>query len=285
MRHYQDFDLSDYNSYRVSAICKNAFFPDSERDLHELLTARKNIPKVILGGGYNVILAKSYYEDDFIIFQECFNDIETSGTLMEAGCGVSLRCLSERALAASLSGLEMFYDIPGSVGGAVVMNAGACGEEMKDIVTKIRYFDMEQYRFFEITNRQASFGYRSSCFQGKPNLLVIRAWFSLRKGNKNLINEKMESIKQERWEKQPREYPNAGSVFKRPTGHFVGALLDQLGLKGFNVGGAAISEKHSGFIVNTGGATGAEIIALIEEIQRRVRDAFGIDLVLEQKVL
>ncbi len=285
MRHYKDFDLSNYNSYRIKAVCKNAFFPESENDLQALFVSRKGISKIILGGGYNVIFSKPYYHDDFVIFQGCFNDIETRGTLMEAGCGVSLRCLSESALSYSLTGLEMFYDIPGSVGGAVVMNAGACGEEIKDIVLKIRYFDIEQQDFFEITNREASFGYRSSCFQGKPHLLVTRVWFRLRKENKNLINDKMEKIKQDRWEKQPREYPNAGSVFKRPPGHFVGALLDELGLKGLSVGGAAVSEKHSGFIINIGGATGADILALVEEIRSRVSDAFGIDLVLEQKVL
>lgn len=285
MRHYTEFDLSDYNSYRIKAVCKNAFFPETEKDLQMLFIARKGIPKIILGGGYNVILSKPYYQDDFVIFQGCFNDIETRGAIKKAGCGVSLRCLSESALSDSLTGLEMFYDIPGSIGGAVVMNAGACGEEIKDIAIKIRYFDIKQHDFFEITNREAAFGYRSSFFQGKPHLLVSRAWFRLRKGNRKEISDKMEMIKKDRWEKQPREYPNAGSVFKRPAGHFVGALLDELGLKGFRIGGAAVSEKHSGFIVNVGGATGADILELVEEIRRRVHDAFGIDLVLEQKVL
>ncbi len=285
MRHYKNFDLCDYNSYRIKASCKNAFFPDSERDLQQLFTARKSIPKIILGGGYNVILSKTFYQEDFVIFQDCFNDVESRGTDIEAGCGLSLRSLSETALACSLAGVELFYDIPGSIGGAVIMNAGAGGEEIKDIVEKIRFYDIERNTFSELINREASFGYRSSYFQGKPNLLVTRAWFKLREGKSEQISKKMEQLKQDRWEKQPREYPNAGSVFKRPAGHYVGALLDELRLKGFRVGDAMVSEKHSGFIVNVGDATGDDILSLINEIRLRVRNKFGIDLVLEQKVL
>lgn len=285
MRHYSNFDLSDHNSYQLKAFCKNAFFPESEEDLQEIFVSRRTIPKTILGGGYNVILSKPYYEHDFIIFQGCLNKTVTQNTTMEAGCGASLLSLSETAHLNSLTGFEMFYDIPGSLGGALVMNAGANGEEMKDIVTRIRFFNIENQTFYEISNPEARFGYRSSFFQGKPHLVITRAWFDLREGKQEVINKKMQDIKRARWASQPREHPNAGSVFRRPEGRYVGPMLDALGLKGFRIGGAMVSKKHSGFIINAGNASGQDILHLIDEIQKRVFNEFGVSLELEQKVI
>lgn len=285
MHHYKNFDLSDYNSYRLKAICRNAFFPGSEKDILTIFVTRSDIPKIILGGGYNVILSKPNYDHDFIIFHGCLDEIKVQGTIMEAGCGASLLSLSELAYARSLTGFEMFYDIPGSLGGALVMNAGANGEEMKDIVRKIRFFDTKEKSFSEISNQEARFGYRSSYFQGKPQLVITRAWFDLQEGKKEEINNKMQNIKRARWASQPREYPNAGSVFRRPEGRYVGPMLDALGLKGFQIGGAMVSPKHSGFIVNTGNATADDILHLVCEIQKRVFNEFGVSLELEQKVI
>jgi UDP-N-acetylmuramate dehydrogenase len=285
MRHYSNFDLCDHNSYQLKAFCKNAFFPESEEDFHEIFISRRTIPKTILGGGYNVILSKPYYEHDFIIFHGCLNDIITQDTTIEAGCGASLLSLSETAYLNSLTGFEMFYDIPGSLGGALVMNAGANGEEMKDIVSRVRFFNIENQSFDEISNPEARFGYRSSIFQGKPHLVITRAWFDLQKGIKEEINKKMEDIKRARWASQPREHPNAGSVFRRPEGRYVGPMLDALGLKGFRIGGAMVSKKHSGFIINAGNASGYDILCLIDEIQKRVYNEFGVTLELEQKVI
>lgn len=285
MRHYNNFDLSDYNSYRLKAFCKNAYFPESEEDIQNVFKAGKDASLIILGGGYNVILSKPYYDHDFIIFNGCLDDIKVKGKMMEAGCGASLLSLSETAYANSLTGFEMFYDIPGSLGGALVMNAGANGEEMKDIVTRIRFFDMNEQSFSEISNQEAHFGYRSSFFQGKPRLVITRAWFDLQIGKKEEINNKMQDIKRTRWAKQPREYPNAGSVFRRPEGRYVGPMLDALGLKGFQIGGAMVSKKHSGFIINAGNASGYDILRLVDEIQKRVFNEFGVNLELEQKVI
>ncbi len=285
MRHYSNFDLSDHNSYRLKAFCKNAFFPESEEDIQKIFESRKGVCKTILGGGYNVILSKSYYNHDFIIFHGCLDDIIVQGKIMEAGCGASLLSLSETAYINSLTGFEMFYDIPGSLGGALVMNAGANGEEMKDIVSSIRFFDIDDLSFSEISNQEACFGYRSSFFQGKPNLVITRAWFGLQEGNKEEIIKKMQDIKRARWASQPREHPNAGSVFRRPEGRYVGPMLDALGLKGFQVGGAMVSKKHSGFIVNTGNATADDILRLVDEIQKRVFNEFGVSLELEQKII
>jgi UDP-N-acetylmuramate dehydrogenase len=165
------------------------------------------------------------------------------------------------------------------------MNAGAAGEEIKDVVKMVRYLDLADMRIKEIGRDTMEFSYRNSYFQKHDDKVVLQAGFSLTKDNPLHIKEKMETAKQIRWARQPREFPSAGSVFKRPAGRFVGPMIDQLGLKGFTVGGAKISEKHSGFIVNTGGATGTDIVTIIKEAQRQVKEAFGIELEVEQRII
>jgi UDP-N-acetylmuramate dehydrogenase len=165
------------------------------------------------------------------------------------------------------------------------MNAGTKEGEIKDILIKVRYLDLTDMQFKEKTKDEMGFEYRNSFFQKNTDKILLKAWFQLQKGNPEEIKYKMEETKQIRWEKQPREYPNCGSVFKRPPGRFVGPMLDELGLKGFTIGGAQISEKHSGFIVNTGNATGQDILAVISEAQKRVKEKFGIDMEVEQRII
>ena len=165
------------------------------------------------------------------------------------------------------------------------MNAGASGEEIKDLLIKVRYLDLEDMKFKELVRNDIKFEYRNSYFQKNPDKIVLKAWFKLTPGDRERIKDKMEAIKTTRWAKQPREYPNCGSVFKRPEGRFVGPMLDELGLKGFTIGGAQISEKHSGFIVNVGNAKGSDIISLIIEAKIHVKAKFGLDLELEQRVI
>jgi UDP-N-acetylmuramate dehydrogenase len=181
--------------------------------------------------------------------------------------------------------MEVFWDIPSSIGGAVAMNAGASGEEIKDVLIKVQYLDLIDLKVKEMLNQDIGFVYRNSFFQQNSSKIVIEAEFKLNKGDKVEIENKMNEIRQKRWEKQPREYPNCGSVFKRPEGRFVGPMLDELNLKGFSVGGAQISEKHSGFIVNKGDATGSDILNLIKEVQKRVKAKFGVDLEVEQRII
>jgi UDP-N-acetylmuramate dehydrogenase len=266
MKTVTDLDLTNFNSYRLKATCKRAFFPDSEADIQEIYEKYGDSRKIILGSGHNIILAKEYYEDDFIIFSGNFSHAVIDGNLLSVESGISMYDLSILALDNELSGLELFYDIPSSLGGAVVMNAGASGEEIKDLLVKVRYYDPLENTFSEILKEDINFEYRNSFFQRNPK-------------------DKMERNKEVRWSKQPKDFPNAGSVFKRPPGFFVGALMDELQLKGYTVGGAKISEKHGGFIVNFNNATGEDILAVIKHAQKMVKDRHGVELEVEQRII
>lgn len=285
MRHITNLDLTEYNSYRITAHCDNAFFPENEEDLIFLYNNRKGTPKILLGNGNNVILSKEFYPEDFIIFNGNFDKIQITKNVVHAEAGATLEQISLLALEHKLTGFEIFYDIPSSVGGAIVMNAGAGGEEIKDCLVKVRYLDLEDLQVKERQNQEIGFSYRDSFFQNTPSTIVLGAEFILKSGDQKKIQAKMEEVKKTRWAKQPREFPNCGSVFKRPAGRFVGPMLDELGLKGFTIGGAKISEKHSGFIVNTGNATGKGILDIITVVQERVKEIFGIELEVEQRII
>jgi UDP-N-acetylmuramate dehydrogenase len=277
--------VTNFNSYRLKAKCKRAFFPDSEADIQEIYREYGDSKKIILGSGHNIILAKEYYEDDFIIFSGNFGHVEHNNDLLAIEAGISMYDLSVLALENELSGLELFYDIPSSLGGAVVMNAGASGEEIKDLLTKVRYYDPISDTFSEILKEDINFEYRNSFFQRNPHLIITKAWLKLVRSTGDAIKDKMERNKEVRWSKQPKDFPNAGSVFKRPPGFFVGALMDELNLKGYSVGGAKISEKHGGFIVNFNNATGADILQLIAHAQDMVMKKHGVVLEVEQRII
>jgi|SRR5690554_111617 len=285
MKVLSDFDLTNYNSYRIKSICKRAYFPETEG---HVITFYKEIKSfVLLGSGHNVILSKEYYDSNFLIFNGNYQNVsidENTG-LVEAEAGITMLKLSELAHDKGLSGLEIFYDIPSSLGGAVVMNAGASGEEIKDVLIKVRYLDLEDMTIKEIERKDMDFEYRNSFFQRNTNKVILKGWLQLAKKDKTTIREKMELIKQQRWDKQPKEFPNAGSVFKRPKGYYVGAIIDELNLKGFTIGGAKISEKHGGFIINHNNAKGQDIIDIITEVKRRVMERFNVDLEVEQRVI
>jgi len=285
VRQIQNLDLTEYNSYRIKTSCANAFFPNTEEDLLTIFKERLDTKKHLLGNGNNIILSKPYYQEDFIIFNGCFEKVEVDGTEIAAEAGATMLKLSEIALQHSLTGVEIFYDIPSSVGGAVVMNAGASGEEIKDVLLKVRYLDLADMQVKEINNEKIEFEYRNSFFHKYKDKIVLKAWFNLIPGERKKIKTKMELIKKSRWAKQPREYPNSGSVFKRPEGFYVGALIDSLGLKGQTIGGAKVSEKHAGFIINHNNAIGEDILKLIDFIKYKVKENIGIDLELEQRII
>lgn len=284
MRVVKNFDLTNFNSYRLKSYCTEAYFPDVEEDV---ITFFNNINEfILLGGGNNIILSKEYYEIPFLIFNRNFNLISQIGyDILEIEAGAMMSDVAKFALDKSLSGLEIFWDIPSSLGGAVVMNAGANGEEIKDVLLKVRYLDLRDNTVKEINNEDILYEYRNSFFQKNTDKIVLKAWFKLCKGNKVAISEKMKNIKLQRWAKQPTEFPNAGSVFKRPKGYYVGRIIDELGIKGFSIGGAMVSEKHGGFIINFNNCKGKDIIELIYFIQSKVRDVFGIELEIEQRII
>ncbi|GAA4331384.1 UDP-N-acetylmuramate dehydrogenase [Mucilaginibacter gynuensis] len=286
MRVYNNFDLTDYNSYRIPAICKIAYFPETKNDISDIFSLKNDENKIILGGGNNIILSKSYYDESFVIFSGNFNHIslDDSGFLC-AESGASMLELSEFALDKSLSGLEVFFDIPSSLGGAIVMNAGAGGEDIKDLLSSVEFYDPTTNSFAQKTKQEMDFSYRNSYFQVNTHLIVTEAKLHLRTSDTITISNKMTAIRNARWSKQPKEYPNAGSVFKRPPGKFVGPMIEELGLKGFQIGGAKISEKHAGFIINMGDAIGQDIIDLITHVKEKVLNNFDVDLEVEQRII
>ena len=286
MKIFDNFNLKDYNAYNLNAFCAKAFFPDKTSDFLDIYTKNKNQSKIIIGDGNNIILSKKYYDDYFIIINECYDRIEINNNQIIVQSGATLLELSNLALQHSLTGLEVFYDIPSSLGGAIVMNAGAYGEEIKDLVTKVKYLDLSDLKLKEKVNEEINFTYRNSFFQNNTDKIILKAWLNLKEGSQAKIKQKMESIKSIRWEKQPRDYPNCGSVFKRPGDNiYVGAMMDELNLKGFKIGDAMVSKKHSGFIVNVGDASGDDILSLIKAIQKKIKKAFNISLEVEQRII
>jgi len=285
MRIDENFDLTLYNSYRIRSRCKRAFFPSNENEFITIFEKYGKSNKVILGGGYNVILSKEFYKQDFILIGDCFSKVEIIGGMIIAEAGINLKTLSELALENGLTKMEMFYDIPSSLGGAVVMNAGASGEEIKDILLKVRYLDLEDLSIKEMEKHEMEFEYRNSFFQKNKNCIILKVWLQLENGDVEEIKKKMDTILEARWAKQPKNYPNAGSVFKRPKGYYVGALIDELNLKGYKVGGAKVSEKHGGFIINYDNAKGQDILDVITHIKKQVMDNIGVNLEVEQRII
>lgn len=285
MKVFSDFDLTDYNSYRLRSVCRKAYMPESLDDLKTLFGSQATEKPIVIGGGYNILLLKPYYEESFVIFGEAMAKFTLEGTTITAQPGVSLYTLSTFCRDHSLTGMEMYYDIPSSLGGAVVMNAGASGEEIKDILEQVTYFDPADDGFHTIGREDLTFEYRNSFFQRNPRLIIGEVVLTLAPGDQAAIHEKMETIKAARWAKQPKDLPNAGSVFKRPPGRFVGPMIEQLGLKGHAIGGARISEKHAGFIVNFNNASGQDIKQLIDLVKEKVLTEFGVDLEVEQRLI
>ena len=283
MKFFKNFDLTNYNSYKINAKCKMAYFPENENDIIEFFKIKE--PYVIIGSGHNIIFSKSYYDCNFLIFNGNFDHYEVKSNELIAESGISMFDLSNIALENALSGIEIFYDIPSSLGGAVVMNAGASGEEIKDVIIKVRYLDLEDLSINEKTNDEIGFEFRNSFFQKNTNKIVLKVWLKLNKSDREIIKSKMESIKEARWSKQPKNMPNAGSVFKRPKGFYVGAMIDDLNLKGFSIGGAMISKKHGGFIVNYNNALGSDIINIINEVKKKVLEKFDVELEVEQRII
>lgn len=285
MRIIENFDLSNCNAYKLKAHCKRAIFPERETDFIQIFNQYKENEIIVIGNGNNLLLSKVYYDKTFIILNSTFNNINVHGNIIQADSGATMLDVCMVALENNLSGLEFSYDIPSSVGGAVVMNAGTKEGDIESRLVKVRYFDKNSMAFFELGKPEINFDYRNSVFQNDKSKIITKAWFELISGESNSIKFLMDESKNRRWLAQPREFPNAGSVFKRPEGKYVGPMIESLGLKGFSIGGAQISEKHCGFIINRGNATGQDILELISYIQRQVFQHFNIFLEIEQRII
>ena len=236
----------------------------------------------VIGNGSNLLVSDEGFRG-VIISTEKFRKLEAAGRNLKAGAGVLLSKAANEALRAGLSGLEFAAGIPGSVGGAVVMNAGAYGSEMKDVLKSVTVLNSDG-NVLTLDAKELALGYRTSIIP-KKGYVVLEALFSLECGNMEAIRQKMDKLAEKRKEKQPLEYPSAGSTFKRPEGYFAGKLIEDAGLRGFSVGGAAVSEKHAGFVINKDNAAASDIYRLCEEVKRRVKEYSGVTLEMDVKPL
>lgn len=239
------------------------------------------LPYFILGNGSNLLVGDKGYEGVVLQIGSKMNHIRAEGSRMTAGAGALLSNVAKQAMESGLTGLEFASGIPGTLGGGIVMNAGAYGGEMKQVVELVKVMN-EQGELMELDCETMEFGYRTSAIKNR-HFIVLECVLNLEHGNKDEIMAKMEELSLKRKEKQPLEFASAGSTFKRPEGHFAGKLIMDAGLRGYSVGGARVSEKHCGFIINDGRATAADIAEVIQEVQERVKDKFHI--LLETEVI
>lgn len=273
--------LSQDSTFRIGGKATVAAFPaDAEQLCDAIGFFRTNgIYFTVIGKGSNVLFADEGF-DGAVIFTSKLNRISADGNILNTECGVPITYLSSVAQKKSLSGLQFAYGIPGTVGGAVFMNAGAYGGEIKDVVASVGYFDPQTGKTGTMTADECCFGYRESVFQHSDKI-VLSASFSLQPGDAGLIKADMDDYMSRRREKQPLEFPSAGSTFRRYPGYFTAKLIDDAGLKGFSVGGAQVSEKHAGFVINRGNATAADVLALVAEIKKRIFEINGINIECE----
>ena len=234
------------------------------------------VPFFVLGNGSNLLVDDAGYRGVVLQIGQKMSDISVQGCHIIAKAGATLRQVAAAALEHGLAGFEFASGIPGTVGGGVVMNAGAYGGEMSQVVNQVRVVSKEG-ESMELDNDTMEFRYRGSVIRGSA-FTVTEVTFRLEPGDREAIRAKMEELAARRREKQPLEYPSAGSTFKRPEGHFAGKLIMGAGFAGYRIGGAQVSEKHCGFVINTGDATARDVRALIEEIQARVKERFRVDL-------
>ena len=274
--------MKKHTTFKTGGNADLMVFPNSAAQLSDVLSYcyRNGIRPLILGNGSNLLVSDDGVRVPVINIGEGFDELRlVDETTVYAGAGTPLIRLCKFALEHALSGLEFAYGIPGTVGGAVFMNAGAYGGEMRDVVSSSQHLTLRgEPGVFE--GESLRFGYRHSVYKEQP-CVIIGAVFRLQKSDPLLIQEKMQDLLQRRKDKQPLEYPSAGSVFKRPEGYFAGALIEQSGLKGKQIGGAAVSEKHAGFIVNLGDATTNDVLALIRLCRQTVKEEFGVTLETE----
>lgn len=271
--------LSLHSTFRIGGNAKFFVMPKTEDQLAKAVALAKclGIRYYILGKGSNVIFSDDGF-DGAVISTLSLNNVSFDGSKITAGAGTSFTELAVIAAKNGLTGLEFAYGIPGSLGGAVFMNAGAYDGEISFVLTKSRYLDSEKILFGEYVGEEHSFGYRESVYRGHPELIITSAELTLSEGNRLEIDAKMKDFITRRREKQPLEYPSAGSSFKRYPGRYTAQMIDEAGLKGFSIGGAQVSEKHAGFIINKGNATANDIRALSDHIKEKIFEIHGIHI-------
>lgn len=281
-----DEPMSKHTTFRVGGAADFYLNPHSIEELKKVLCIceAENIPYFIIGNGSNLLVSDEGYRGAVIQIYRNMSDIAVEGeTKIRAKAGAILSAIAKTALNNSLTGMEFASGIPGTIGGAVVMNAGAYGGEMKDILEEVTVLT-KTGEVKVIPASELELGYRTSIVM-KEGYIVLEAVLNLEKGDAQCIQDRMNELKDQRVSKQPLEFPSAGSTFKRPEGYFAGKLIMDAGLAGYQVGGAQVSAKHCGFVINAGGATAGDVYRLIRQVQKIVYEKFRVELETEVKML
>ncbi len=284
-RIYTNEPMKKHTTFRVGGEADFFVTPKTIEEIQKIvaLCQDMDMPYYILGNGSNLLVGDKGYRGVIIQIYKEMNNICIEGNEIKVQAGALLSKIGSAALEAGLTGFEFAAGIPGTMGGAVVMNAGAYGGEMKDVLKDVTVLTPEG-EVFILTKDELELGYRTSIV-AKKNYIVVEATVSLEKGDKDAIKARMDELRTQRTTKQPLEYPSAGSTFKRPEGYFAGKLIQDTGLRGFQVGGAQVSEKHCGFVINKDNATAADVLELMNQVSAIVKEKFGVELEPEVKRL
>ena len=280
-----DEPMSRHTTFRVGGPADFFVTPKAKEEVRDVIRICKEagMPYYIIGNGSNLLVSDAGYRGVIVQIYKEMNEVKVEGDLVKAQAGALLSGIAAKALGAELSGFEFASGIPGTIGGACVMNAGAYGGEMKDVLEFVTVLTGEG-KIIELGRNELELGYRTSVI-AKKGYIVLGAVLKLERGDGEKIKTYMDELKEKRVTKQPLEYPSAGSTFKRPEGYFAGKLIQDAGLRGFQVGGAQVSEKHCGFVINRDHATAADIMELMRQVQIRVKENSGVDLEPEVKRL
>lgn len=280
-----DEPMSRHTTFRVGGPADFFVTPKAKEEVRDVIRICKEagMPYYIIGNGSNLLVSDAGYRGVIVQIYKEMNEVKVEGDLVKAQAGALLSGIAAKALGAELSGFEFASGIPGTIGGACVMNAGAYGGEMKDVLEFVTVLTGEG-KIIELGRNELELGYRTSVI-AKKGYIVLGAVLKLERGDGEKIKTYMDELKEKRVTKQPLEYPSAGSTFKRPEGYFAGKLIEDAGLRGFQVGGAQVSEKHCGFVINRDHATAADIMELMRQVQIRVKENSGVDLEPEVKRL
>ena len=282
---FKNESLKNYTTFKIGGSCKILISVDSEKSISQIISFcnKKNIKYAIIGNGSNILVSDLGYDGIIMYVGKHFSKVNLlEDNIIECQSGITLSKLCSFALENNLSGLEFAWGIPGTAGGAVYMNAGAYGGEMSDVVEEVTFFDGEKFK--TLRKDELNFSYRHSFFTDN-DYTISKIKLRLKIGDYHDIKSKMDELMQKRIDKQPLDYPSAGSTFKRHQGAFASALIEQCGLKGCCVGGAEVSTKHSGFLINKNNATFEDVINLIDVVKAKVKNDTGYELELEPKIL
>lgn len=286
MERLQNVDMREFTSFKAGGKAREMAILESVEELREIMGEIHRLKKkyIVLGNGSNTLIKDSGFDGIVVKLGEAFNKVTVEGERLICGTGALMSVVAKAALAADLTGFEFASGIPGSIGGAIFMNAGAYGGEMKDIVESVTLVKNDGSETISINAADLDLSYRHSILEDTRDVAVT-VTLKLKKGNHEEIAGRMAELTKRRNEKQPVQYPSAGSFFKRPAGYFAGKLIQDAGLKGATVGGAQVSDLHSGFIINKGGATATDIIDLMHLVQNTVYDKFGVRLEPEVRII